>query len=184
MLIYKAHLPYLYMPSFELNWIFRSNCIMKGRPDYHWTKWSGVDRMPWSDKIRKLVNWTLRCVGYLCPWPLTLNFEDQIVSREWEAQMSWNERDRSLWDVLRWNFKKMGQLDAVLTGLPLTMTFDLECWRSGCIPGKGGPIVMERKGLESIEWSDVKHNHYVTSRQRILCWRQSDLRCQRFRWIV
>ena len=27
---------------------------------------------------------------------------------------------------------------------------------------------MERKGWESIGWSDVKHNHYVTLRQRIL----------------
>ena len=27
--------------------------------------------------------------------PLTLNFLGQIVSREWEARLFWNERDRS-----------------------------------------------------------------------------------------
>ena len=27
--------------------------------------------------------------------PLTLNFQGQIVSQEWEARMSWNERDVS-----------------------------------------------------------------------------------------
>ena len=32
----------------------------------------------------------------------------------------------------------------------------------------GGPVVMERNGRESIGWPDVKHNHYVTSRQKIL----------------
>ena len=32
----------------------------------------------------------------------------------------------------------------------------------------GGLIVMERKGRESIEYPDVKHNQYVTSRQKIL----------------
>ena len=34
----------------------------------------------------------------------------------------------------------------------------------------GGLIVMEQKNPESIAWPDVKHNHYVTSRQRILLW--------------
>ena len=34
--------------------------------------------------------------------------------------------------------------------------------------GMGGPIVMEQKGQESIGCPDVKHNHYVTLRQRIL----------------
>ena len=32
----------------------------------------------------------------------------------------------------------------------------------------GGPIIMEQKGRESIACPDVKHNHYVTARQRIL----------------
>ena len=27
----------------------------------------------------------------LWPWPLTLNFQSQIVSREWEARLLWNE---------------------------------------------------------------------------------------------
>ena len=62
----------------------------------------------------------------------------------------------------------MSQLDSGLTRVPLTLTFDLEFSRSNCISGMGGPIVMERKGRESIGCTDVKHNHYVTSRQRIL----------------
>ena len=54
------------------------------------------------------------------------------------------------------------------TGVPLTLTFDIEFSRPNRILGMGGPTVMERKGRESIGCPDVKHNHYVTSRQRIL----------------
>ena len=50
----------------------------------------------------------------------------------------------------------------------LTFTFDLEFSRSNCISGMGGPIVIEWKGQESIGCPDVKHNHYVTPRRRIL----------------
>ena len=32
----------------------------------------------------------------------------------------------------------------------------------------GGPIVMERKGSESIGYPDVKDNHHMTSRQKKL----------------
>ena len=105
---------------------------------------------------------------HLWPWPLTLNFQGQIVSREWEAQLSWNERDGSRWDALMWNTKEMSRLDTALAVVPMTLTFDLEFWRSNCISGMGGPIVMERKGRESIGCPHVKHKHYLTSRQRIL----------------
>ena len=44
----------------------------------------------------------------------------------------------------------MSQLDAALTGVPLTLTFDLEFSRSNCISGMGGLIVMEQKGREFI----------------------------------
>ena len=47
-------------------------------------------------------------------------------------------------------------------------TFDLEFSRSNCISGMGGSTIMERKGQESLGCPDVKHNHYVTPRQRIL----------------
>ena len=69
-----------------------------------------------------------------------------------------------------WNKKEMSQVDATLTRVPLTLTFDLdiELSRSNCISGMGGPIVMERKWREAIAYPDVKHNHYVTSRQRML----------------
>ena len=49
----------------------------------------------WCETKRKWVNWILHWPGYLLPWPLTLNFQGQIVSREWKARLSWNERDRS-----------------------------------------------------------------------------------------
>ena len=67
-----------------------------------------------------------------------------------------------------WKTKDVSQQDAVLTGVPLTFTFDLEFSRSNCISGMGGPIAMEQKGWESIGCPDVKHNHYETSRQKIL----------------
>ena len=132
-----------------------------GKPDYHGMKGKGVDRMPWCETLRKWVNWTLRC-------PLTSNFPDQIVSWEWEDWLSWNESDGSRSDALIWNTKEMSQLDAALTLLPLTLTFDLEFSRSNYISGIGGPIVMEWKGQESLECLDMKHNHYVTSEQRIV----------------
>ena len=61
----------------------------------------------------------------------------------------------------------MSQLDAAL-GVLSTLTIGLELSRSNCISGMGGLVVMERKGWESIGCPDVKGNHYVTSRQRIL----------------
>ena len=51
----------------------------------------------------------------------------------------------------------MSQLDAVLTGVHLNLTFDLDFSRSSCISRMGGPIVMERKGQESIGCPGVKH---------------------------
>ena len=67
-----------------------------------------------------------------------------------------------------WNKKEMSQLDATLTRVPLTFTFDFENSRSNCISGMGDSIVMERKRQESLGCPGVKHNHYVTQRQRIL----------------
>ena len=56
-----------------------------------------------------------------------------------------------------WNKKEMSQLDAMLTRVDLTLTFDLEFLRSNCISGMEGPNVMGRKGRESIGCPDVKH---------------------------
>ena len=53
--------------------------------------------------------------------------------------------------------KEMSQLDAMLTRVPFTLTFDLELSKSNRISGMGGLIVMERKGRESIGCPDVKH---------------------------
>ena len=41
-------------------------------------------------------------------------------------------------------------MDAMLTRVHLTLTFDFELSRSNCISRMGGPIVMEQKGRESI----------------------------------
>ena len=45
-----------------------------------------------------------------------------------------------------------------------TFTFDLEFSRSNCISGLGGPIVMERKGRESMGYPDVKHKGNESTR--------------------
>ena len=59
---------------------------------------------------------------------------------------------------LMWK-KEMSQLVATLSKVPLTLTltFDLEFSRWNCISRMGGPIVMARKGWESIGCPDVKH---------------------------
>ena len=95
----------------------------KWRPDSHGTKGTEVDGIPWCKTLRKWVNWTLCWLGYIWTWHLTLTFRDQVVSREWEARLSWSERDKSRLDVLVWNTKEMGGLDAALTGVPLALNF-------------------------------------------------------------
>ena len=53
----------------------------------------------------------------------------------------------------------MSQLDATLTRVPLTLTFDLdlENSRSNCISGMGDWNVMERKWQKWLGYPDVKH---------------------------
>ena len=65
-----------------------------------------------------------------------------------------------------WNTKEMSQMDTALTGVLLTLNFHLEFSRWNCIFGMGCLIVMEQKGWELIGCLDMKHNYYVTSRQR------------------
>ena len=52
-----------------------------------------------------------------------------------------------------WNTTEMSQLDAALTGIPLTLNFQ------GQIVSQewDGPIVMEQKERESIGCPDAKH---------------------------
>ena len=59
--------------------------------------------------------------------------------------------------LLMWNKKEISQLEAMLTKVPLTLTFDLEFSRWNCISGMGGPIVMKGKVWESIGFPHVKH---------------------------
>ena len=80
-------------------WIFKVKFYLgNGRANCHGTKGTRVDRMLWYETQKIRVSWMLRWLGYLWPWPLTLNFQGQIVYREWEAQLSswsWNKRDGS-----------------------------------------------------------------------------------------
>ena len=73
-------------------WIFKVKLYVgNGRPDCHGTnKGTGVDMMPWCETLKKWVNKTLCWLGCFRPLPLTLNFQGQIVSPEWEARLSWN----------------------------------------------------------------------------------------------
>ena len=66
--------------------------------------------------------------GVLTGVSLTLTFDlrGQIVSWEWEARLSWNEREGSGYDALMWNTKEMSQPDAALTGVPFNLSFDLQ----------------------------------------------------------
>ena len=59
-----------------------------GSPKCHGMKGTGVDRMTWCQTLRKWVNWVLCWLGCLWPWPLTLNFQGQIVFQECEARLS------------------------------------------------------------------------------------------------
>ena len=71
----------------------RSNCISgMGGPIVMERKERGSVGCP---DVRHQVKWTLHWLGYIWPWPLTLNFQGQIVSREWGAWLSWNKRIRS-----------------------------------------------------------------------------------------
>ena len=82
--------------TFDLDlwpWIFKVKLHLgNGRPDCHGTKGTGVKRMPWYET---LWNWMLRWLGYLWLWSLTLDFQGQMLSREWEVRLSWNEGDGS-----------------------------------------------------------------------------------------
>ena len=44
-------------------------------------------RNGWCKTKRKWVNWMLRWLGCLWPWPLILNFQGQIVSWEWDFKV-------------------------------------------------------------------------------------------------
>ena len=85
-----------WLGTFDLDlwrWIFKVKLHLgNGRPDCHGTEETVVDRTPWCETLRKWVNRTLRWLGYLWPLLLTLNFQGQIVSREWKAWLPWNER--------------------------------------------------------------------------------------------
>ena len=139
-------------------WIFMVKLYLSnGRPDCHAMKGTGVDRMPGCETLRKWVNWMLRWMGYLWPWIFKVKLD--LGNRRTDChgtkgtgvdRMPWC---KTLWQWVNWT---------------LTLTFDLEFSRSNCILGMGGLIVMEWKGWESIACPDVKHNHYVTPRQRIL----------------
>ena len=100
----------------------------------------------------------LHLPAYLWHWPLTLTFDFEFSRSNCISGMGGpivleQKGQESIGYLWHW---------------PLTLTFDSEFSRSNCISGMGGLIVLEQKGQESIGCPDVKHNHYVTLRQRIL----------------
>ena len=71
----------------------RSNCIsgMGGPIVMEWKEWESIG----CPDVKHYENESTGCCA---DWvPLTLNFQGQIVSPEWEALLSWNERDRMPW---------------------------------------------------------------------------------------
>ena len=56
----------------------------------------------------------LRWLGYLWPWPLTLNFQGQVISREWEGGNPWSMVDlwvwENFWHPSRWPWVKVTKL--------------------------------------------------------------------------
>ena len=107
----------------------RSNYFsaMEARLSWNDRDESQWDALMWNTKEMSQLDTVL--TGCLWPWPLTLNFEGQIVLREWEARLTWNERDGS-----RWYAKETKHLGDESTRYcadwgtfeALTLTFDLE----------------------------------------------------------
>ena len=129
-------------------------------PPHHGTKGTGVDRVPWCETLRKWVNWMLRWLGYLWPWIFEVKLylgngrpDCHGTKRTGVDRMPWCETLRK-W--VNWTLRWL----EYLWPWPLTLNFQ-------------GQIVSrewERKGPELIACPDVKHNHCVTSRQRMLLW--------------
>ena len=69
-------------------WIFKVKFYLRnGRRDCHGTKGMGVDRMPLCETLRKWVNWMLRWLGYLWPWPWIFIVKLYLGNGAW---LSWN----------------------------------------------------------------------------------------------
>ena len=81
--------------------------------------------------------------------------------------------------------KEMSQLDAVLTGVPLALNFDLEFSRSNCILGMRSPIVMEWKGQDRMPWYETQQLCDFEAERILLGTGRGDLRCRpHFRQLI
>ena len=72
--------------------------LSNGRPNCHGMKGTGIDRIPWYETLRKLVNWMLRWLGYL--WPCIFKVKLYLRNRRldchgmkgtWVIRMPWCE---------------------------------------------------------------------------------------------
>ena len=125
-------------------------------------------RNDWSNwcETRRMLRW----LEYLWPWPLTSTFDlkfprsNCILGMGAPIVMEGNGRESIGCPDMKHRGNESAERCADWG--TFDFDFDLEFSRSNCISGMGGPIVMEWK--ESIRCPDVKHNHYVTSRQRLL----------------
>ena len=107
-------------------------------PDWLGTKGMWVDRM-----LDPHLTWNFDLNDDLDPWFWRSNFE-KVVTQEWDAWLTWNERDGS-----RLNVGPMSWLSTLTSPMTWPWIFKVKFWNS-CIPGIGGPIDMEWKGYESI----------------------------------
>ena len=80
-------------------WIFKVKFYFRnGRSDCHWTYGMGVDRMPGCETLRKWVNWMLRWLGYLWPWPLTIKVKLYLANGSPDCHgTKWMGVDRMPW---------------------------------------------------------------------------------------
>ena len=169
--------------TFDLDlwpWIFKVKLYLgNGRPDCHGTKGTGVDRMPWSKKVWKWVDWALRWLGYL--WPLPLTFKVKLYHGNGRPDCHGTKGtgvDRMTWcETLRkwvnWMLRWVGYL------WPWPLTFKVKLYL-----GNGRPDSHGTKGTwddrmprcETEPPCDLETEDTVGDR--------GDLRCRRFRRLV
>ena len=146
-------------------WIFKVKLYLgNGRTYCHGRKGTRVDRMPWCETLRKWVNCMLRWLGYLWSWI----FKVKLYlgnGRPDCHETKGTGVDRMPWcETLRQWFNWMLCWLGYLWPWSLTLNFQGQLvsqkWEAR--------LSKNERGRELIGCSDVKHNHYVISRQRIL----------------
>ena len=112
------------------------------RNPYLWNRWMDL----YHSKFCGII-WICSCITSwsfdLDPWFWRSNFE-KVITQEWDAQLTWNERDMNRWDV-----RLTLWLWTVTSPMTLPLIFKVKLWKSRN-SGMGCPIDVERKGCESM----------------------------------